>query len=46
VDAGPEDDWGRRGVPVTAVDLVEVGGMPDGPVPAGESFLDPLVARP
>jgi hypothetical protein len=30
---------------VTAVDLVEVGGMPDGPRPAGESFLDRLVAR-
>jgi hypothetical protein len=32
-------------VSVAAVDLVEVGGMPDGPAPAGESFLDPLVAR-
>ena len=30
---------------VTAVDLVEFGGMPEGPVPAGESFLDRLVAR-
>jgi hypothetical protein len=32
-------------VSVTAEDLVEVGGMPEGPVPTGESFLDPLVAR-
>jgi hypothetical protein len=30
---------------MTVEDLVEVGGMPGGPVPAGESFLDPLVAR-
>jgi hypothetical protein len=30
---------------VAAVDPVEVGGMPDGRPPAGESFLDPLVAR-
>jgi hypothetical protein len=32
-------------VSVAAVDLVEVDGMPDGPAPAGESLLDPLVAR-
>ena len=30
---------------LAAVDPVEVGGMPDGPAPAGESLLDPLVAR-
>ena len=30
---------------VTAEDLVEVGGMPESPVFADESFLDPLVAR-
>jgi molybdopterin biosynthesis enzyme len=32
-------------VSVTAVEPVEDGGMPGGPVPARESFLDPLVAR-
>ena len=30
---------------VTAVGLVEVDGVPDGPVHPDESFLDPLVAR-
>jgi hypothetical protein len=42
---GPEGDGGRREVSKTAVGLVEVGGVPDGSVPADESFLDPLVAR-
>ena len=30
---------------MTAEGLVEVGGMSEGPVSAGASFLDPLVAR-
>jgi hypothetical protein len=42
---GPEADSGKREVSLTAVDLAEVRGMPDGPVPAGESFLHPLVAQ-
>jgi hypothetical protein len=32
-------------VSVSAGDLVEPGGMPGGSATAGESFLDPLVAR-
>ena len=30
---------------ITAEELVEVGGMPEGQVPSDASFLDPLVAR-
>jgi hypothetical protein len=42
---GPEGDRGRREVSVTAVGLVEVGGVHNGPVRGDESFIDPLVAQ-
>jgi hypothetical protein len=41
--AGNRRTTGRRVVSVTAVDRVETGEIPD--MPAGESFVGPIVAR-